>query len=100
MHYYNVIENKNFVNRHREWKRLDKIVSLNKAAIIVVHGRRRVGKTELIEQYFRKYNILKFEGIQSDLEKKNSKKADTYQIQNCIRLLGKYLNQESVYQRI
>jgi hypothetical protein len=100
MHYYNVIENKNFVNRHREWKRLDKIVSLNKAAIIVVHGRRRVGKTELTEQYFRKYNILKFEGIQSDPEKKNSKKADTYQIQNCIRLLGKYLNQESVYNKI
>ena len=100
MQYYNVIENTDFVNRHREWKRLDKIVSLNKAAIIVVYGRRRVGKTELIEQYFRKYNILKFEGIQSDPKKKNSKSEETYQIQNCIRLLGKYLNQESVYNKI
>ncbi|KPA11651.1 ATPase domain protein, prokaryote domain protein [Candidatus Magnetomorum sp. HK-1] len=101
MKYYNVIENKNFVNRHSEWKRFEKITSINKAAIIVVHGRRRVGKTELIEQYFRKYNILKFEGIQSDPKKKKiSKNEETYQIKNCIRLLGKYLKQESVYNKI
>jgi len=34
----------------------------------VVHGRRRVGKTELIEQVFRERNLLKFEGVEGQDE--------------------------------
>ncbi|MCP4134023.1 MAG: AAA family ATPase [bacterium] len=101
MKYYTVIENKKFVGRHREKERFDEIISENEASIIIVHGRRRVGKTELIEQYFRKRNILKFEGIQPDpKEKKSAEDEQTYQIRNCVRLLGKCLQQETVYSKI
>src|SRR4051812_43117847 len=53
-----------FVGREVEWKRL---ISIGQAsgepAILVVYGRRRIGKTELLEQAFAERNILKFEGI-------------------------------------
>ena len=42
------------------------MTALDEAAIIVIYGRRRVGKTELIEQFFRQRHILKFEGLQPD----------------------------------
>lgn len=53
----------NFVGRHAEWKRLTAVGQTKEPAILVVYGRRRVGKTELLEQVFATRNILKFEGI-------------------------------------
>ena len=54
----------NFVGRKAEWKRLTAIgQTSSEPAILVVYGRRRIGKTELLEQVFAKRNILKFEGI-------------------------------------
>jgi AAA+ ATPase superfamily predicted ATPase len=34
-------------------RQLEAIDALDEAAIIVIYGRRRVGKTELMEQFFR-----------------------------------------------
>lgn len=56
--------NQNFVGRQAEQQRLETAKAANQASIIVVYGRRRVGKTELLEQFFRERNILKFEGIE------------------------------------
>jgi len=56
--------NKNFVGRNHELEKLSEISNSGEASIVVVYGRRRVGKTELLEQVFRKRNILKFEGIE------------------------------------
>ncbi len=66
MKFYQPKENNRFIGRKAEWKRLSKITSMDEAQIIVIYGRRRVGKTELIEQFFRKKNLLKFEGTQCD----------------------------------
>ncbi|MFA6263271.1 MAG: ATP-binding protein [Candidatus Babeliales bacterium] len=55
---------KNFVGRFLELERLRAIGSSNEASIIIMYGRRRIGKTELLEQAFRTRNILKFEGIE------------------------------------
>lgn len=52
------------LGREREIAQLNKISNLGEAAIVIVYGRRRVGKTELIEQTFSDRNLLKFEGIQ------------------------------------
>lgn len=54
----------NFIGRGPEWKRLTALGESNTPSILVVYGRRRVGKTELLEQCFGERNILKFEGIQ------------------------------------
>ncbi len=56
--------NKNFIGRNFELQKLSEISKRNEASIIVTYGRRRVGKTELLEQAFKKRNILKFEGVE------------------------------------
>lgn len=62
----NVIKiNQHFVGRTLEWERLCAIGITNEPSIIIMYGRRRVGKTELLEQVFRERNILKFEGIEN-----------------------------------
>jgi AAA+ ATPase superfamily predicted ATPase len=60
---------KNFIGREFELERLKKIAASKEASIIVMYGRRRVGKTELLEQAFKDRNILKFEGIEGLHEK-------------------------------
>ena len=57
-----------FVGRDRERKILTELGERNESAVIVVHGRRRIGKTELIEQSFRERNLLKFEGLEGQPE--------------------------------
>ncbi len=64
-----VKEKANFVGRQVELERLSSIVKTDEASIVIMYGRRRVGKTELLEQAFRNRNILKFEGIEG-LDKK------------------------------
>ena len=66
---FEVKKHKNFLGRIIELERLAKIASLKEASIIVMYGRRRIGKTELLEQSFRDRNILKFEGIEGLNEK-------------------------------
>lgn len=58
------IENKQFVGRTYELERLEEIKNLKSSAIVIVYGRRRVGKTELIEHAFGKRHLLKFEGLE------------------------------------
>lgn len=57
----------NFVGRPVELKRLKQLGEMEQPQLLVVYGRRRVGKTELLEQTYRQQNVLKFEGI-SDIE--------------------------------
>lgn len=59
----------NFVGREYERSVLKKIEHATQASIVVVYGRRRVGKTELIEQSYRNRNIIKIEGIEGKSEK-------------------------------
>lgn len=64
MDYLEVKEKKNFVGRETEFTLLDEIKSQKQASILVLYGRRRIGKTELAEQGFRDNRILKFEGVE------------------------------------
>ncbi|MBW2734204.1 MAG: ATP-binding protein [Deltaproteobacteria bacterium] len=84
---YNIVKNNNFVGRVREWQRLERIVASQQSAVVVVHGRRRVGKTELLEQFFRQRNVLKFEGIEGQDE--------SYQKRSFAMQLAEYLGAKS-----
>src|SRR5258706_9087072 len=53
-----------FVGRHTEWNRLTALGKNKEPSILIVYGRRRIGKTELLEQVYADRNILKFEGVQ------------------------------------
>lgn len=65
--------NQQFIGRKVELSRLAQIADADEASIVVVYGRRRVGKTELIEQAFRNRNIIKFEGIEGEPESRQMK---------------------------
>lgn len=77
--------NMNFVGREFEREMLEKIADTQSPAIIILYGRRRVGKTELLEQTFSHRNILKFEGIEG--------KDATYQMQGVMQQLSRYADQ-------
>lgn len=62
--FYKIDKKDNFIGRKYELKRLKEIDDKQESSVIVVKGRRRIGKTELIEQFFINHKVLKFEGIQ------------------------------------
>jgi len=90
-------KNHQFIGRRRELDKLVKIDRNDGAKSIFVYGRRRVGKTELIEQFFRDRNVLKFEGLQVDLKKKiDFQKDQSRQIQECLRRLAIYSSEPAI----
>ena len=49
----------NLIARREEIKELERITSSKRSEFVVVYGRRRVGKTYLIDEFFdRKYSFL------------------------------------------
>jgi uncharacterized protein len=102
MKYYSAAKNPHFVGRQPYWQRLREIDSQNEAAIIVVYGRRRVGKTELVEQFFRERLLLKFEGLQPDRStiRRGSAQEKQRQIHECLMRLGDYLERPAEYLRM
>ena len=102
MKYYSVRRNPHFVGREPYWQRLKEIDARDEAAVIVIYGRRRVGKTELIEQFFREHRILKFEGLQPDRSaiRRNDTAEKRRQMTECIARLGRYLERRAEYRRI
>ncbi len=59
-----IARNESFLGRKDELAALHSVDASPEASLVVVYGRRRVGKTELIEQAYRDRNPLKFEGIE------------------------------------
>lgn len=57
-------------------------------SIVVVYGRRRVGKTELLEQTYRERNILKFEGLEEG--------GRARQMEHALYQLARYANDTSI----
>ncbi len=83
MKQFQVPENKHFVDRDQEVKYLNGICDKAGSKILVVYGRRRVGKTELLEQTLRKRGgLLKFEGREN--------KAQLEQMQFVMQQLAAY----------
>ena len=64
-----IIPMKDFTGRKFEWNRLSSIGKTIDPCILVVYGRRRIGKTELLEQVYATRNILKFEGLYGKSQK-------------------------------
>lgn len=54
-----------FFARENELKKIAELLKSTDSKILCVYGRRRVGKTELIEQALKKQRLIKIEGIQN-----------------------------------
>ncbi|MBB71014.1 MAG: hypothetical protein CMF50_01285 [Legionellales bacterium] len=60
-----LIEKKEFIGRTFEMGQLTDAVSTDEASVLIVYGRRRVGKTELIEHTLGQRHLVKLEGIEN-----------------------------------
>ncbi|WP_026507423.1 AAA family ATPase [Butyrivibrio sp. MC2013] len=64
---------KDLIGRENEIKRLDHAMEENEAQLIVVYGRRRVGKTYLINEYYDNRFTFKFTGSENQNNKEQLK---------------------------
>lgn len=74
------------LGRHREKKRLSRLLESDKSELLAVYGRRRVGKTYLIKEYYKDNIVFDFTGTQyaskSNQLKKFHAKLLTYSVRN------------------
>lgn len=57
------MKNSPFIGRIEEMKRLENLTKKKSSSLVVVHGRRRIGKSRLIEEFGKKYRFLRFSGL-------------------------------------
>ncbi|MCU0718710.1 MAG: ATP-binding protein [Pirellula sp.] len=77
-----------FIGRINELSNLEAIKRDKESSLIVIYGRRRVGKTTLIERAFGDRRLLKFEGVEG--------KSDAFQISQFVATLRKHFQQSTV----
>lgn len=77
-----------FIGRRNEMKFIDDTAKAGEAAILVVYGRRRVGKTELIEHTLHNRHLIKLEGVED-----GDTKAQMYRV---LYQLSKALNNPDI----
>ena len=67
------------IGRQREWRKLEKCMEDNTPQLVIVNGRRRVGKTYLINHFFRNKYAFQITGGQN-YSKENGLKAFARQL--------------------
>lgn len=77
-----------FIGRERELTELQTLASTTEPHILVVYGRRRIGKTSLLQKAFANRNIIKFEGLEG--------KDQSIQRENFLEQLSRYANDPAI----
>ncbi|MEQ1825953.1 MAG: hypothetical protein ABL921_08390 [Pirellula sp.] len=77
-----------FIGRNLELSQFAELEKAGEAALIVVYGRRRVGKTTRVEKAFASRHLVKFEGIEG--------KSDAFQIAHFAATLRRYFKHPKI----
>lgn len=67
-----------FIGRERELDALDKLYKSNQFEFAVIYGRRRVGKTALINQFIDDKKAIYFMGVENVMQSKILKTSQKY----------------------
>ena len=62
-----------FIGREKELRTLEQLYTSDKFEFVVIYGRRRVGKTALIDHFINERKAIYFMGVESN-EKQNLEK--------------------------
>ncbi len=91
---------KSFIGRQNTLSSLNELYQQDEARLVLLHGRRRVGKTRLIHEFTKdKQGVFFFTGVETS-EKENKQKADQkIQIKNFLSTLSR-LAQKSIYDQV
>lgn len=80
------------IGRDKEVKTLERLYNSDQAQLVAIYGRRRVGKTYLIDTYFKKKFAFKHTGLSpietEEMSKSELLKAQLMQFYNSLRLYG------------
>src|SRR3569832_422189 len=76
-------KNVQFIGRASEIKTIERASNSHDASILVVYGRRRVGKTELIEHTLRQRGLIKLEGVENS-DSKDQRYRVLYQLSKAL----------------
>ncbi|MBT4791400.1 MAG: ATP-binding protein [Halobacteriovoraceae bacterium] len=55
-----------FIGRDDELKDLRSLYQAKKSKLIVIYGRRRIGKSTLVEKFCESFESLRFEGLEAE----------------------------------
>ena len=77
------VQSMNFIGRKRELATLDRLYQQDKFQFVVIYGRRRVGKTALINKFIENKPAIYFTGVES-----NSKQ-NLENLSSAITMVGK-----------
>lgn len=80
-----------FVGREYELRRLEEEVGKPRASLVVLYGRRRIGKTRLITEFHRHKRFWRFDGVEG--------KPKSFQIQHVLDQLADYTG-KSLYRSV
>lgn len=78
----------NFVGRKRELKRLNLLFSQNRSSIVVIKGRRRIGKSRLVSEFskLKACRFLTFTGLDPTQDVNPQQQLDHFANQLCLQL--------------
>jgi len=83
------MKNKFFFGRKPELKELHKFLKKRTASLIVIQGRRRIGKSRLIEEFAQSFNFYSFSGLLPDKDVTDQDQRDEF-----ARQFGEYSTAE------
>lgn len=75
-----------FLGRKRELDRLERLRELRKASLVVIKGRRRVGKSTLVEEFAKGKNFLSLSGMAPTQGLTEERQRNEFADQLCIQL--------------
>lgn len=80
------------IGRDKEVKTLERLYNSDQAQLVAIYGRRRLGKTYLVDTYFKKKFAFKHTGLSpietEEMSKLELLKAQLMQFYNSLRLYG------------
>ena len=74
-----------FIGRHLELEKLNSLSQKATASLVVIRGRRRIGKSRLIEEYAKDKKTFKFIGLPPTENPKDQKDEFAWQLENQIK---------------
>lgn len=75
-----------FLGRKQELQRLSRLKRLKKAALVVIKGRRRVGKSTLVQEYAKGKKFISLSGLPPSAGLTQQKQRDEFADQLCVQL--------------
>lgn len=75
-----------FFGRKEELDRLSRLKRLKKAALVVIKGRRRIGKSTLVQEFAKKKRFISLSGLPPATGMSSQKQRDEFADQLCIQL--------------